>query len=66
MTYRDLRDKILRMNNAQLDSKVVIHLSSKDEYYKVEHIEITDDNNEDRLEDGHPALIVGDDWTWNK
>ena len=63
MTYRDLLSKILKMTNAQMYSDVTIHLSSKDEYYKVEHLELTDDNEEDRLDDGHPVLIVGDDWT---
>jgi hypothetical protein len=62
MTYLQLADSISRMTKEQAYSDVTIHLSSKDEYYKVEHIEITDDNEEDRLDDGHPVLIIGDDW----
>ncbi len=62
MTYLELADKISRMTKEQAYSEVMIHLSSKDEYYKVDHIDITDENEEDRLEDGYPALIVGDDW----
>lgn len=63
MTYLELADKISRMTKIQAYSDVTIHLSSKDEYYKVEHLELSDDNEEDRLDDGHPVLIVGDDWT---
>ena len=63
MTYLELADKISRMTKIQAYSDVTIHLSSKDEYYKVEHLELTDDNEEDRLDDGHPVLIVRDDWT---
>lgn len=48
------------MTADQLVSDVTIHLHSQDEYYSVDHYELTDDNEEDRLDDGDPFLVVLD------
>jgi hypothetical protein len=48
------------MNEEQLDSNVTIHLDSIDEFLPVHHAELVNDNEEDRLDDGHPVLIVFD------
>lgn len=58
MTYADLADKISRMTKEQYFSDVTIYLSSKDECYKVDRLEFTDEQEEDRLDNGHPILIL--------
>ena len=59
MTYLQLSDILSIMTKEQLCTDVTIYLSGKDEYYKVEDNEFyTDDMVEDRLDHGHPFLIV--------
>jgi hypothetical protein len=60
ITYRQLQQYIEKMNEEQLDSNVTIHLDSIDEFLPVHHAELVNDNEEDRLDDGHPVLIVFD------
>lgn len=60
ITWKELGRKIQAMTADQLLSDVTIHLHSQDEYYSVDHYELTDDNEEDRLDDGHPFLVVLD------
>jgi hypothetical protein len=60
MTWRELREKIDAMTFEQVISAVTIHLHSRDEYYAVDHFELVNDNEEDRLDDGHPFLVVLD------
>jgi len=48
------------MTPKQLESNVTIHLDSIDEFFPVDHAELVNDNEEDRLNDGHPVLIVLD------
>jgi hypothetical protein len=62
MTYRDLWNKIELMTTEQLDLPVTVHLSDIDEFFPVDHLELTDAaQDEDRLEDGHPILVVFND-----
>ena len=49
------------MTEEQLDCDVTIHLHSKDEFYAIDHIELVSAQEEDRLDDGHPVLIVFDE-----
>ncbi len=60
-TYEQLAEYIERMTPEQRQMSVTIHLNSTDEYYPVDHAELTNDQEEDRLDDGHPVLIVLDD-----
>jgi len=60
MTWGELIEKIDAMTSEQLRSVVTIHLHSRDEYYAVDHFELVNDNEEDRLDDGHPFLVVLD------
>lgn len=60
ITYREMGEKINRMTDEQLDSHMTVHLQSKDEFFAVDHYELTDDQEEDRLDDGHPILVVLD------
>lgn len=60
MTYGQLKDYIDRMNPEQLASTVTIHLDSVDEFFPVDHAELVNDQEEDRLDDGHPILVVFD------
>lgn len=61
ITYRQLQTIISRMNEEQLDCTATIHLHSKDEFYAVDHIELVSEQEEDRLDDGHPVLVVFDE-----
>lgn len=61
ITYKQLQQAIARMNDAQLNCNAVIHLHSKDEFYAVDHIELVSEQEEDRLDDGHPVLVVFDE-----
>lgn len=60
MTYQQLKDYCDRMTPEQLAASVTIHLGSKDEFFPVDHAELVSDQEEDRLEDGHPILVVLD------
>lgn len=60
ITWNELYAKIMRMNSAQLATDVTIHLQSDDEFYPADHLELVNDNEEDRLDDGHPFLVVLD------
>jgi hypothetical protein len=61
MTYKELAEKILNtFNDDQLYYDVTIHLGSNDEYYKIDDLALTNDEEEDRLDDGHPILVVLD------
>lgn len=60
MKYRDLLRKCEQMTDEQLDMDVTVHLSSCDEFFNVDHLELTDDQEEDRLDDGHPVLVIFD------
>jgi hypothetical protein len=46
------------MTPDQLDSAVTAHLGLCDEYVPVDHLELVDSNEDDRLGDGHPVLII--------
>jgi hypothetical protein len=46
------------MNSEQLMQHVTIHFGPNDEYYQVDHLELANDQEEDRLDDGHPFLVV--------
>ena len=62
MTYKQLAEKILStFTQEQLSSDITIYLSSQDEFYKIDHLELTNDEEEDRLDDGHPILVVIDE-----
>lgn len=58
ITYRILREKIDQMTSDQLDSAVTAHLGLCDEFVPVDHLELVDSNEDDRLDDGHPVLII--------
>ena len=59
MTYHELAHKILdTFTYDQLHSDVTVHISSVDEFHKVDHMELVNDNEEDRLPDGFPILCV--------
>ena len=60
MTWLKLKQYIERMTQEQLNQDVTIHLDSKDEFFAVDHAELCDSNEEDRLDDGHPYLVVFD------
>ena len=62
MTYKQLAEKILStFTQEQLSSDITIYLSSQDEFYKIDHLELTNDEEEDRLDDAHPILVVIDE-----
>ena len=54
MTYRELLTHIEDLEEEQLDFKVMGYVD--EEFYSISKIEIKDKN--DRLDDGHPYLIV--------
>lgn len=64
MKYRDLLDKCKRMTEEQLNMDVTIHVNkltvSDDEFLKVDHLELIDVQEDDRLDDGHPILVIFD------
>lgn len=60
MKYRDLLDKCEQMSEEQLNMDVTVHVASSDEFFKVDHLELTDDQEDDRLNDGHPILVIFD------
>lgn len=60
MNWRALKIKISRMTDEQLDMDVTVHLSSFDECFPVDHLELSDENEDDRLDDGSPVLVVFD------
>ena len=60
ITYKQLKEFINRMTPKQLESNVTIHIDGIDEFVSVDHAELVNDNEEDRLDDGHPVLIVLD------
>lgn len=57
MKYKELLLKCQQMNNEQLNMDVVVHIHHMDEIFKIDHIELVNDQEEDRLDDGHPLLI---------
>jgi len=58
ITYRELNVLINKMTDEQLDCNVTVCLED-DELFPVNHLEINDaDQEDDRLDDGHPVLIV--------
>lgn len=60
MRYRELFVQCSKMTDEQLDADVVIHLHSEDAFFAVDHLELVDCQEEDRMPDGHPVLIVFD------
>lgn len=60
MKYRDLLDKCEQMSEEQLNMDVTVHVASSDEFFKADHLELTDDQEDDRLDDGHPILVIFD------
>lgn len=56
ITYRQLQDYISRMTEEQLNANVTVWID--DEFLSVDHAELVNDNEEDRLDDGHPILVV--------
>ncbi len=70
ITWKQLEAYIGRMTEHQKNKNVVIHLNSKDEFINVDearnvelavdHAELVDSNEDDRLEDGYPILVVID------
>lgn len=58
MNYLDLKQKISNMTEEQLLQNVTIHFGPNDEYYQVDHLELANDQEDDRLDDGHAFLIV--------
>ncbi len=59
MTYKQLAEKILNtFTDEQLNSDVTVHTSSADEFHRVDHMELVNDNEEDRLPDGFPILCI--------
>lgn len=60
ITYRELNVLINKMTDEQLDCNVTVCLED-DELFQVNHLELNDaDQEDDRLDDGHPVLIVFD------
>lgn len=57
MTYEDLYAYIGKMTPEQRQMTVTVHLP-EDEFIAVHHAELTNDQEEDRLDDGHPYLVV--------
>lgn len=56
ITYRQLQDYISRMTEEQLNANVTVWID--DEFLSVDHAELVNDNEEDRLDDGHPILVI--------
>jgi hypothetical protein len=56
ITYKQLQDYISRMTPEQLDQNVTVWID--DEFLPVDHAELVDNNEEDRLDDGHPILVI--------
>jgi len=56
MNYLQLQEYISRMTPEQLNCTVTVWFD--DEFFPVDHAELTNDNEEDRLDDGHPILVV--------
>lgn len=54
MTYRELLHTLEELEEEQLDNKVLALFD--DEYYPVEELEICNQKEDDRLDDGHPYL----------
>jgi len=56
ITYRQLQDYISQMTEEQLNANVTVWID--DEFLSVDHAELVNDNEEDRLDNGHPILVV--------
>ena len=59
-TWRELLEKISKMTDEQLNSTVTVHAQSIDEFIPVDHFELNDSQEDDRLDDGHPFLVIFD------
>ena len=55
LTYRELKEALLKFNDEQLDMNVTVHLPWDDEYYPVPELKWTDDV-ADVLDPHHPYL----------
>ena len=60
MIWAQLQAKIAAMTEEQLLSDVTVYINRSDEFIPVEHFELCNDNEEDRLDDGHPYLVLRD------
>ena len=58
MKWSELKIKIDAMTDSQLDSDVTVFLDETDEFIRADHFELCNDNEEDRLDDGHPYLVI--------
>ena len=56
MTYRELLHILEELEDEQLDNTVMTLLD--DEYYPVKDLEICNQKEDDRLDDGHPYFEV--------
>ena len=58
MKWRDLLRKIEVMTLDQLNSDIVVVPMATDSILFVDHFELSNDQEEDRLADGHPVLVL--------
>lgn len=58
MTYEQLKEKIMQMTAEQLACDVTVFNGNDDEYYPIDHLELTNDQEDDRLDDGHPFMVM--------
>jgi len=58
MNWNDLRKKTDAMDASQLFMDVVVYCNGSDEFMPVSHFELCNDTEEDRLDDGHPYLVL--------
>ena len=56
MTFKQLQHFLYELEDEQLDFDVIIHMDG--EYYPVNDLQICNEKEDDRLDDGHPYLEV--------
>ena len=56
MTFRQLQHFLYELEDEQLDFDVIIQMDG--EYYPVKDLQICNEKEDDRLDDGHPYLEV--------
>ena len=56
MTYRELLEELKTVSAEQLDQQVAVHLIERDEYYPVQAVCVTVEDECDVLDQGHLIL----------
>ncbi|MEA3339250.1 MAG: hypothetical protein U9R15_04730 [Chloroflexota bacterium] len=58
MTYKQLLEKLIKLNDSQLNMTASIHLPFDDEYYGVRSFGYTNERDCDVLDNNHPIMTI--------